>query len=245
MKKSIILTVAGLMLLAAAPLACNRGSEESETLAELRTYSVPHGYENEIRSMLRTTLGTDETSIGRAAIGPGGKLVVVAPTAVHRGIQQFVKELDSIENAPPPTPVALSYWMIAGRPSSGTTPYQVMGKQPLDDVQQALEQIVLSQGPTDFTLIERLKLVSIGEDTARISGRIVGVSQQASVAAQGDVIARIRIGMRRYSLETEVKLEPGQFVVLGNTGYDGGFDGQQTDERELMLYFVITSELPS
>lgn len=245
MKKPIILATAVLAILTTIPLSCSPQGTEKVEVAELRTYTVPQGFENEIRSMLRSALGTEESRIGRVSVGPGGKLVVVAPAPIHRGIRQLIDELGDVENAPPPKPVTLTYWMVAGRPGSGATgSYEVVGPRALDEVRSALEGIAASQGAMEFELIERLELVSIGEDTASISGRQTGIDQRAAVV-DGSVIADVKIQMRRYGVHSEVKLERGQFVVLGNTGYDGGFNGEPTGETEVALYFIITSDLPS
>ena len=238
MKKSQRLLILTSLAAAAVLLACSTpGVAEDSQEVELKTYSVPHGFESEVRSMLRTALGTDENRVGRASLGPAGKLLVVAPPGVQEGVAALIRELGELDSPPPPPiPVNMTFWLVVGEPLDPATmksgEYSVKGHN-LGDVAPALEQISQTQGPQEFELLERLRLSSTGDDWARVRGLHVQIEQRAS-AVQDSVVADLRILMQQYSLNTQVKLRPGQFVVLGQSGYEQG---------ELALYYVITSEL--
>lgn len=230
------MTIASLAA-AALLLACSTpGVAEDAPEVELRTYSVPHGFENEVRSMLRTALGTDESRVGRASLGPAGKLLVVAPPGVQEGVAELIRELAELESAPPtPVPVTMTFWLIVGDPSvtlDADSGYSVKGRG-LDDIAPALEQISQTQGAQEFELLERLRLSSTGDDWARVRGLHAQIEQRAA-AVQDSIVADLRLLMRQYSLSTQVKLKPGQFVVLGQSGYE---------QDQLALYYVITSDL--
>lgn len=242
----VVAVVATLLVLAGCEAAAHE-TPSGRPEVELRTYSVPHGYQAELRSMLRTTLGTDSDRIGRASIAPGGMLVVVAPATIHKGIRELVDELNALDTPPAtPEPVSLNYWLVVGKPVARGTdrPYSVKGPANLDVIGEALEEIALSEGAMEFQLIERLRLISMGDGEARVQGSNADVRQRATVV-QGKIVANIRISTRPdHNLNTMIKLEPEQFVVLGNSGYSGLIPGSDSraPEEGLTLYYVITAE---
>jgi hypothetical protein len=229
-------------LLTAGLIGCGTPPQPTPETVELRTYVVPHGFENDVRRMLLYSMQRGEDPIGRAELGPGGTVVVVAPPGIHRGVQRFIDELEGMDAAPPtPQPVSLTYWIVVGHPfAGGTESVRVAPDSGLAAIEEALEQIAAVQGPTEFRLLERLQLVSTGEDRAAINGRLARLEQRATVA-QGQVIADINIQIRQYGLDSQVKLAPGQFVVLGNAGY-GGMQGEDAEEND-SLYYVITAQV--
>jgi len=247
---SRILTL-GVLVTVALVLGCGTpGVADNPQNVELRIYSVPHGFENEVRSMLVSALGTDENRIGRASVGPAGKLVVVAPPGVQKGVEALVRELEALDSPPPtPVPVTLTYWMVVGKPAGGDGPatgpagrFEVVGNG-LDDLAPALEQISRTQGPQQFALLERLQLSSSGDNWARVGGRHTRIDQRAATV-QDNVVADLRINIRQYGLETQVKLKPSQFIVLGQSGYDGDpVASLDPKQAELALYYVITSDM--
>jgi len=245
-----ILTLGILVALALVPGCGTPGVADDPQNVELRTYSVPHGFENEVRSMLRSALGTDENRVGRASIGPAGKLVVVAPPGIQKGVEALVRELDELDAPPPtPVPVKLTYWMVVGKPLGSAELTQktaggfaVVGDG-LDDLGLALEQIAGVQGAQEFALLERMQLSSAGDNWAHLGGRHARIDQRAATV-QGNVVADIRISIKQYGLETQVKLKPDQFIVLGQSGYNGDPVGSlDPKQAELALYYVITSDM--
>jgi hypothetical protein len=259
MKKMTILAVAGLTALLLMISCRDTAPAEGPEPVELRTYSVPHGYENDVRTMLRNALGSGETRIGRADLGPAGKLVVVAPEGIHEGVRGFIDELERLDTPPPlPSPVTLTYWIVAARPMGTALPsmlpdvpvhpkgsYTVVGANPLNDVSPALEQIVGIQGPTAFSLVERLQLISFGDARAHTQGRVTWIEQRATVV-KDSIVADLALRVRSSSISTQVKLQPGQFLVLGQSGYSGDVPtplAHGAEPEELTLYYVIASDL--
>jgi len=236
----------------AALTGCGARSTPAEQPAPpitLQAYSVPPGYAQELRSTVRQVL----EGIGRAEIGPGGQLLVTGPPLVQAGVQQLVRQLEQQPPPPPPTPVTLTYWIIAGRPQAAPVHtgasalpvhpgdgYSVTGYDMLADAAPALREIAASQGPTDFMLIERLRLSSIGDQRARTSGAIATVQQRAAALADG-IVAEIQLQFpgRGYSLETEARLVAGHFLVLGQSGYRSDL-GPKLDGAS--LYYVVASD---
>lgn len=251
MRRTLLLILVPITLMAATGSGCRNTAASTPELGppvELKTYTVPHGFESEVRSMLRNALGSGESRLGRVDIGPAGKLVVVAPAGIQAGVDQFIRELSDLGEAPPRSvPVTLTYWILAGRPLAGAKPAQfsVVGRDALADVTPALEQIATAQGPTEFTLVERLRLTSVGDQEAQAGGRHATLRQRAGLV-QGNIVADLSIRVRQYSMTTQVKLEPDQFIVLGQTGFSPNRDFaglEWANEPDLTLYYVIATDL--
>lgn len=259
MKKSLAILALG----AVAALSLSQGCTTPQaadvpvpgSVVELKTYSVPHGYENEVRTMLQNALGGDENEAGRVEMGPSGKLVVLARPGIQAGVEAFIRELEDMETAPAPVPVTLNYWIVVGSPAgtvedSGSVTrhamsgYDVLGPDDLSDVALALAEIAGSVGPIEFSLVERLRLSSMGGDRAQVRGRRVQIGQYATTLS-GHIVADLEILIRGFQLSTQVKLKPDQFVVLGQTGYDGDAVAwlQHVDPVAQTLYYVIEAKL--
>jgi hypothetical protein len=237
------LAIAGVVLVAAT-LGCTgtKGTTEPvETPVVLRTYKVPPRLQNEVRGTLLTAMGgRSEAPVGQVSVGPGGTLVVVAPESVHEGIEQLVTELGSVESSSlEPVPVQLTYWLVVGRPAADPPG----GPQPrtaasLHAIAPVLTELTRSQGPMEFSLLERLQLASLGEDSAEMTGGVATIRQRASVVG-ANVVADLRITAGPATIETRVKIEPGQFLVLGQSGY------RDREEPEATLFYVISSNVES
>ncbi len=256
MKKSLAILVLGTVTALSLSQGCTTpqaaDAPDPQSVVELKTYSVPHGYENEVRTMLQNALGGDEA--GRVEMGPSGKLVVLARPSIQDGVQAFIRELEDMESAPAPVPVTLNYWIVVGSPAGtvnansvqrhGMDGYDVLGPDDLNDVAPALAEIAGSVGPIEFSLVERLRLSSMGGDRARVMGRRVQIGQYATTLS-GHIVADLEIGIRGFQLSTQVKLKPDQFVVLGQTGYDGDAVAwlQHVDPVAQTLYYVIEAKL--
>ena len=77
-----------------------------------------------------------------------------------------------------------------------------------------------------------------------MGGRQARITQYATTLS-GHVVSNIQIQLRQFALNTQVKLKPDQFVVLGQTGYDGAGVPwlQHVDPVAQTLYYVIEAEL--
>jgi hypothetical protein len=239
--------------------------DEPATVAQepqmlLRTYQVPVGYEDEARVVLRNALAVGDKWQGSVSVGPSGSVVVVAPQAIQTGIAAFVEQLKSASpGARGPQPVALDYWILvgrragAGRPAAGLprregSGFAVLGHDALPALDAALSQVVAKQGGTDFTLLEHLRVASVGDEFGSNTGRRSRVDQRAAVAGS-DVVAEIRIKLERtpHQLQTRVVLKRGQVLVLAESGFTGeppdAFASAEPDD--LTLYYVVAADLPA
>jgi len=230
--------------------ACGRPAPTDSATAglELRTYEVPEGYKNEITARLRYLLqGTEESPVGRVTEGAGGRLIVLAPPLIHEGLQSLIRDMKGLGPVPPPPQVRLTYWLVMGWPAATGTaanrPFIVSGPAGLQEIEPALAGIAETQGPTEFRLLERMEIVSTGQDWARARGRLAGVGQRTAVSGEA-VVAELDISLGRQSLATEVVIRPGQRLVLGQTGAAEEVVKVFADGRagDVTLYYVVAAD---
>lgn len=252
----------GLLVAIALSAACLglSGSSEDPEAVELRTYTVPEGFDrNEWYSVLNNTLITGDTRIGNVTPGPSNTLVVTAPRSVHDGIEDLLEELKSRGPEPRPEPgsVSVNYWVLVSRPiatGGSVSPVRIASDQKdrLGRIEPVLDQIVSVQGPMEFHLLEQLQLTSVDtHEHSEIRGRSVEISQTVMSPMPGERIADVKIRMfgKRgtiHNLASRIKLERDKYVVLGQTAYNGekpGLFGQtgQLDD-DMMLYYVVAAE---
>ncbi len=243
-------------------LACWRGTPPAtqEPEVQLRTYQVPAGYEDEARLMLRNALQIGDKAHGSVSVGPSGTVIVVAPPAIQSGVQAFFEQLKQAgPGARGPQSVALDYWILVGRrvgtgrPAAGLprregSGFTVIGNDALPALDAALGPVAAKQGPTEFTLLEHLRVASVGDEFASAGGLRSSVRQRAAMSAS-DVVAELQIHLERtnHALSTRVLLKRGQLLVLAESGYAGeppaAFASSGRDD--LTLYYVIAADLPA
>jgi hypothetical protein len=243
MKHRTLTSMAILTVLSAAlvmGVACGNGDGPRavrESPLELRSYEIEPDLSRELRSILNEALvrGEGQAPVGRATVGPNGRLIVAAPAEVLATVEDLVEEIRSA--APSRSPVVgISYWMVEGRPAAETT-----YPNRLTSVVPALEGIASVDGPTAFQLDEKIVLRSMSGDHATASGRNYHVAQRSS--ERGDeVYAEIQIqghGRRTPSIQLGVRLTPGELLVLGQTGIrDAGGD----EDSGITLYYIVQAE---
>lgn len=249
------------ILLAATTLllgGCRGGKDLDPHEMQIRTYRAPEGVDaRQLRSYLAGSLNTGEQSLGTVKTYPDGSLVVTAPLSVHEGIEDLLNEMarrGPRQPEPAPASVTISYLFLLGRPVAGkahateATPALRQDKE----IQPVLDEIVKAQGGMEFHLLEKLRLKSLDSgDHAEIRGRRVAVQQKVFSHESADRLADIKVtifGSRgvQHTLESRVKLEPGRYVVLGQTAYNGqghDIEGLDTESEDLMLYYVISTAL--
>lgn len=244
----IALSVAALAVVVTGGLvtSCARpasDSAETNPPVELQTYTVPEQYKEELRLMLQSALGGDDKRIGRVTKGPGGTLLVVAPPRIQAGVREVLSK--GFEAPPAPRPVKLTYWLLVGRPSAGERAFSVTGRAVPKQLERALGEIGNAQGPTEFALLEQLQLTAMSQERAESRGNLARITQRAT--RTGDqVVADVEIVLDANHVQSQVMLEPGQFLVLGQSGYsrdrDNPFPDRRPDEL-LTLYYVMTADL--
>lgn len=265
MKHRTMGVLAGIVVIGTgiAGTACWRGAESTveEPQMFLRTYQVPAGFEDEARQMLRNAMQIGDKAQGSVSVGPSGTVLVVAPPTIQTGVQAFLEQLKQVApQARGPQPVALDCWFLVGRragtgrqappgvPRREGPGFTVLGSDSVPALDAPLGQIATQQGPTEFTLLEHLRVTSVGDDLATNNGRGAAVRQRAAPAGP-DIVAEIRLNVLRtqHELTTRVVLKRGQMLVLAESGFAGEtpevFAGTRTDD--LTLYYVVAADLPA
>ncbi|MDP1829403.1 MAG: hypothetical protein Q8L48_39420 [Archangium sp.] len=201
----------------------------------LRSYEVPNGAAQRLRSVLRELLwfgseGKDSNKyVGRADVGPDGRLIVLAPESVHEGVKTLVASVTANPLKEPGT-VRLSYWVVVGTPGKSEVPLA----PGLAEVAPALAELEKNDGPMSFTLVEKLQLGSLNGERGQLQGRDTNVRQFTSVV-EGQLTADITLERMAQKMETRVRLEPGQIVVLASSGAP---TRDQTDSGRA-VYFLM------
>jgi len=210
---------------------------------EMKIYTVPASHHDQARSMLRYALGGDNP-IGKVSTGPGNSLVVVAPPKVHEGVATLIQELGTMDTSSEHLQVTTAYWMIVGRPlkqgASGGRGYVVEGDSSLDAVAPALETIVATQGPTEFSLMEHVQITALNTDRGRAHGRN-SIIEQRLTDIDGRITGDVSMIVGQNQIDTRIAIEPGQILVMGQVGYRGRVgDVFETDgSSEITLYYVM------
>ena len=247
----------GLALLAALVIvaACGRDSSGDPEDVELMSYAVPEGYNaREWRDMLRGALTLGDHKIGGVRLGPGNTLVVTAPRSVQAGVEKLLKELESRGPIAGPTheSVSVNYWVLVGRPLASGDPGSPVrigsGRRiSLEKLSPVLDQIASAQGPMEFHLLEQLTLTSIDDQqSAEIRGRYVRLNQRVMKDDAGQRLADISLSIPGHQVESRVKLDPGKFVILGQTAFNaqrGSVPAGLNQAEDLMLYHEISADI--
>ena len=223
---------------------------------ELRSYEVPLEYQDDLRGMLQSALGSGDNRVGRVISGPGSTLLVTAPARIQEGIEQV---LNADFDVPPASiPVTVTYWFLVGRPqdpSQTTPPFSVAGRN-FPELEPVLAQIANTDGATEFAVLEQVQLTSMNQESAMTTSRFGRVSQQTARSGE-KVVVNVDISLDaaklsndpfpgRHTFRSRVMLAPGQFLVLGRTGFDGRLPDAFLDprgENELTLYYVMAADL--
>jgi hypothetical protein len=202
--------------------------------AVLRTYKVPPEQVRSLENALKSALWTGKDLPPRGTVErlPDGQLLVVAPAGIHEGIAALVGGLAS--SATPPThTVAFDYWVVVGEAAAEA------GGLDIPDVGPALAAIVREQGPMRFTLIEKVQMASLLDETAKVKGDRTEVRQVVTEVG-GRLVADLEIitdqgqhaagepfcfGGSCKDFRTRVHVSPGQLLVIGQTGLARPADG--------------------
>jgi hypothetical protein len=202
---------------------------------QLQVYDVPQGVARDLRGALNNALGnykeSGEAPLGRASLAPDGRLIVLAPERIQKGVAALVEQAGKRPSTLP-VPVDLTYWFVVGRRGAA-------GQAPgLEEIKPALDEITRAQGPMQFRQLEQLKLSTITGEVGTVHGEQVNVKQEMTFTA-GVVMARVSLSTRTKSVETTVQARPHQLIVLGQSGFK---EGDKADE-EAMLFYVIRADV--
>lgn len=197
----------------------------------LRSYEVPNHGAQQLRSVLKDLLwfGSDGKDanrfVGRAEVGPDGRLVVLAPPDVHEGVKSLVASLASAPPRKEPGTARLDYWVVKGVPGEGELPAN------LNEVAAALNEVKKNDGPMAFTLVEKLTVSSLPDEHGSIDGRDTRVRQRIT-SVDGALVANLNLERTNQRVDTKVRLAPGVVAVLASAGMSGPEAGQS-------IYFVV------
>jgi hypothetical protein len=184
----------------------------------LRSYVVPGGAAQQVRSVLKDVLwiGSDgkgaDKFLGRADVGPDGRLVVMASEGVQEGVKAFIDSLDQKPPKPPAT-IDTDVWLVDGVPGKSVPP-----ATGLQEVAPALAQIEKSDGPMEFKLVEKVRLTQLSSEEAKVNGRQLSVDQTTWMKPDGLKSDLAIHDIRGQRLETRVNLKLDQVMVLGSAG---------------------------
>lgn len=203
--------------------ACDFGSHGASAPVAaplvLHTYDVPKGSAQKIRGVLMNVLwigseGKDSNKyIGRAEVAPDGRLIVMAPESVHEGVKTLLATLPQKPEKEPGT-IKLNYWVVTGLPGKSEAPLTPA----LEEIAPALKELEKNDGPMSFTLVEKLQVSSLSSERGKLNGRDTSARQFINSISDGLITADIELERMGQKLETRVRLEPGQLVVLASSG---------------------------
>ena len=222
----------------------------------LRTYQVPPGYGPKVRPIIGGLLsgGENDAPVGRAALAPNDRLVVLAPESVQSGVKSLVDDLakNADDVAVPPT-VTMTHWLVVvddAPAPEGCGPKGLECVQGGQDLVRALEAVTRSQGPAadklNFRLLEKLSVRSIDSEWADLQGGRARIKQRASVS-NGKILADVSMEvMPKWgsgTVRTQLQFEPSQTVVLGQVAFDSHrlqreAKGAEVSDVPGMLLFV-------
>ncbi len=206
----------------------------------LRSYDVPTGQGEQVRSILSGAFqGLKDEVAARATLSPDGQLVVVAPESIQSGVADLVAEMAKRPPPAAPPTIELEYWLVAGRPVAERTG----DFGPLDHLGNALQIIEQSHGsPMEFSLLESLRLRTLTDGHGFVAGRYARVSQTATLSG-GKVVADIECATGPTRFETRVAIDPGQWLILGEVGYDPLPDMWKKPGPSSTLFLVVEAKV--
>jgi hypothetical protein len=204
----------------------------------LRSYEVPNNGAQRMRGVLRELLwfgsdGKDANKyVGRADVGPDGRLIVLAPESVHEGVKNLVASVTANPVKEPGT-VRIDYWVVAGAPGKGEAP-----AANLQEVATALAEVEKNDGPMSFSLIEKLTVSSLSNERGSMDGRDTHVRQFTNVV-DDNVTADLDIERFGQKLSTRVRIKPGVLTVLASAGMTTRSESKETPDATRSIYFLV------
>lgn len=221
---------------APAPAATPAPAEQPVVM---RTYEVPGMRAAELAAVLQRVLRTapDQPPRGRVTAMNEGRVVVVAPPGIHEGVDRLCTELTDTDTAPPKT-VQVSLWLVFAEPADASDASEI------PDISETLDEVSAATEPARYTLGERVTLSSLINAEAKAQGRL-GRYEQVATAHGRDIVADLEVDLFEYrnSLRTRVTLEPGQTVVVGQTGLVKEHQPMGTPPDERRILYVVRAEL--
>ena len=208
----------------------------------LRVYSVPGGRAEDLRGVVSGLLRRKERPLGKASVGPAGQLIVVAPETIHAGVAELVAHAATLPPARAPRTLTMRYWLVAAQPGAAEGELDPA----LALVRPAIAELEAAQGPLRLRLLETLQMRSLLGQRGTLQGRLAELTQEAS-EHEGRLVADLDVHCKASTrLRTRIRIEPGQLLVLAQTGYRE--PGAWTDPASPpgpadVLFIVVRAEL--
>jgi hypothetical protein len=228
----VLLALAACPLTRTEPAPTPPGAVPSNLV--LRSYEVPNNGAQRLRGVLRELLwfgsdGKDSNKyVGRADVGPDGRLIVLAPDSVHEGVKALVASVTTTPVKEPGS-IRIDYWVVSGAPGKSEPP-----AANLKEVSAALTEVEKNDGPMAFTLVEKLTVSSMSNERATMDGRDTRVRQGAT-ADGATVVADLDLERFGQRMQTRVRLKPGALAVLASAGMTSKDQG----EAGRTVYFLV------
>lgn len=219
MKTGLTLSILAVFSLLVLVFLMFRAPERHQPDILLRTYNLEHANPEEVRDILNRAFKdfvSDANRIAHVETLPG-KLVVMAPENVQKGVAALVADLNagtSDSSTDLPANASIDCWIVLGKPGKPKTQ-----PQELNEITDVIQEISAVQGEQNFMLLEKLSsTVSLGHQTD-ISGAYFAFSVGLE-RVQDRMIGRITLmsrGINHLSFDSRVILEPGKSYVVGES----------------------------
>jgi hypothetical protein len=216
--------------------------EKREEELVLRSYAVPEETARRMKQALSQVFYTggsganDAKFVARADVGPNGQLLVLGTASIHEGVRAMVAELGKTQPTAPQT-VEITFWLVLGKRGEGP-------KDPaLAEIQGTLDEVAKAEGPSQFSLFERLRVSALDGEHGETRGRSAVAEQRVTLVGPS-AVGDIKVHAGKHHLETRLSFTPGQSIVLGESGYEP--EGKPSGgDRDTTLYYVIRAAVRS
>ena len=204
-------------------LACSLPTVENPTTTiELRAFEVPPEHADRLSVTLNHVLsGNTDTPIGRARTGPGGTLLVAAPSTVIDGVEPLIDAVTAAKPPPAPNNLSVHYWLVEGVDG------EVGHDERLNSVATTLASIVEADGPQYFELLASQRITSLEGERAEATtlgdfGETWFMQRIDRDPNSGAFVGEIHIREDETvgRIETRIALSPDQTAVLAATSHD-------------------------
>jgi hypothetical protein len=156
-------------------------------------------------------------------------VVVAAPEETQESIQQVLEVLSKAEPASPIN-IQFSWWVVAAELS----PQVDTGALP-PALSEPMAEIAALEPSMRYTVRHATSLLALDGDESESSDGNFSIRQVASTTPQGSVLADLDIRLEGgINWRTRAQLQPGQTLVLGQTG---------TNSQGERYFYVVRPEL--
>jgi len=213
---------------------------------ELKVYQVPDGFQEELAEVANRAFSAvsekDQLRVARVEVLPNGDLALLAPASIHKGFAELAAKVK--ERRPSgPNNATIDCWVLLGMRDGKDEPLA----EELTELNAVLDQLNRG-GVGGFRLLEKFRLSSSLGASARATGKYLEFNQNLSMV-RGRVVADLRLGGIRgviSDMRTRLHLEPGKFVVIGESTFSYGDSPQENESlwageisKSPTLYYII------